>query len=326
MQNEDLITVIINVYNGEKYIKKCLESVLNQTYKNLEILIINDGSTDSTLSICESYNDERIRIITQENMGLSLARNTGIDNAKGEYLYFVDCDDYIENDAVEYLYNLCKKYNTLMATCQPITVYEYNTTIKNKVEIVSVISSKEMLTKILLSSEDRAVTMWNKLIKKEMFNGIRFEDRPINDVAFTYKLVLATDKIAYSNQIKYYYLKNKSSIMFTKKSDIARSIDRYRVALERYEYIKKIYPNLVENEIGLIRIIPWLYCEGKNELCEFLKKEGALQLYKKFFSIKFVFYKLKFKEKVRMILFRVSPEFCKVIYAKYQFIKCKYKM
>ena len=120
---EELITIIINVYNGENFIKKCLESVINQTYKNLEILIINDGSTDNTLRICESYEDERIRIINQENMGLSLARNVGIDEAKGEYLYFIDCDDFVEYDVIEYLYNLCKKYNTLMATCQPITVY-----------------------------------------------------------------------------------------------------------------------------------------------------------------------------------------------------------
>lgn len=78
----DLITVIINVYNGEKFIDKCLQSVINQTYKNIEILIVNDGSTDNTLKICEGYSDERIRIITTENMGLSFSRNVGIENAK----------------------------------------------------------------------------------------------------------------------------------------------------------------------------------------------------------------------------------------------------
>ena len=82
---KDLITVIINVYNGEKYIKKCLDSVIKQTYKNLEILIINDGSTDKTLNILKKYKDSRIRIINQDNIGLSLSRNVGIDNAKGKY-------------------------------------------------------------------------------------------------------------------------------------------------------------------------------------------------------------------------------------------------
>ena len=79
---DELITVIINVYNGEKYIQKCLDSIVNQTYKNIEILIINDGSTDDTLSICEGYTDSRIRIITTENIGLSFSRNVGIENAR----------------------------------------------------------------------------------------------------------------------------------------------------------------------------------------------------------------------------------------------------
>lgn len=323
---DDLVSVIINVYNGEKFIRKCLESVINQTYKNLEILIINDGSTDDTLSICESYEDERIRIINQKNMGLSLARNVGIDEAKGEYLYFIDCDDFVEYDVIEYLYNLCKKYNTLMATCQPITVYDYNIIVNNKEEIVTVISNEEMLKKVLLSCEDRAVTIWNKLIKKELFNGIRFENRPINDIAFTYKLVLVPDKIAYSNQIKYYYLKNKNSITVSKNKDINRGIDRYKVSIERYEYIKNLYPNIFENDIGLFRTIALLYCEGEKELCDFLKKEGALKLFKKLFSIKFVLYKLKFREKIRIILFRLNPRLCRFITNKYQSVKYTYKM
>ena len=137
---EELISVIINVYNGEKYIKKCLESIINQTYKNLEILIINDGSTDNTLSICQSYKDERIRIITQENIGLSKSRNVGIENAKGEYLYFIDADDFVELDVIEYLHNLCKKYNVLISTSNAINVYGYNFKIKECKEKVNVFS------------------------------------------------------------------------------------------------------------------------------------------------------------------------------------------
>ena len=123
---KDLISVIINVYNGEKFIEKCLDSIVNQTYKNLEILIINDGSTDKTLKICKKNKDKRIKIINTKNMGLSLSRNVGIDNAKGEYLYFVDADDFIELDAIEYLYNLCKKYDVRIATCDPLTIYNYD--------------------------------------------------------------------------------------------------------------------------------------------------------------------------------------------------------
>ena len=106
-----MISVILNVFNGEKYIKKCLESIINQTYKDIEIVIVNDGSTDDTKKIIESYKDKRIKLINQENMGLSLSRNVGIDNSKGDYLYFVDVDDYLEKDALEYLYNLMIKYD-----------------------------------------------------------------------------------------------------------------------------------------------------------------------------------------------------------------------
>jgi len=164
------------------------------------------------------------------------------------------------------------------------------------------------------------------LIKKEMFEYIRFEDRPINDIAIIHKVVLATDKIAYSNQIKYYYLRNRNSITVAKKTDINRGIDRYKVSIERYDYIKKIYPDLVENNIGLLRTIALLYSEGKIELCTYLEKERALELYKKLFSLKIMKCNLKLSEKIRVILFRINPKICRFINNRYQSIKYTYKM
>lgn len=92
----DLISVIVNAYNEEKHIKKCIDSIINQNYKNIEIIVVNDGSTDNTLNILNSYNEPRLKIISHENKGLSLSRNDGIDNAKGKYIYFLDADDFIE--------------------------------------------------------------------------------------------------------------------------------------------------------------------------------------------------------------------------------------
>ena len=308
----DLITIVINVFNGEKYIGKCIESIINQTYKNLEILIVNDGSTDDTLNICKSYKDNRIRIINQENIGLPLSRNVGIDNAKGEYLYFIDADDFVQNDVIEYLYNLCNKYNTLMATCKPIDVYNYNIYVKNKKEHIDVISAKDMLKKILLSV-DRSVTLWNKLIKKELFRGIRFENRPIDDVALTYKLALSTDKIAYSNQIKYYYLRHKDSITISEQKNVNRSIDKYKVCYERYNYIRNIYPNFIENDIGMFRIVPMLYIDGTEELCKYLNDKGAIKLFKELFTIKVLTCRLNIKEKIKIILFRINIKLSKLV-------------
>ena len=103
-----LISVVLPIYNVEKYLRRCLDSVVNQTYKNLEILLINDGSTDNCLKICEEYakSDNRVQVINKNNAGLGMARNTGIDYAKGEYICFFDSDDYIELNTIEKLYKI----------------------------------------------------------------------------------------------------------------------------------------------------------------------------------------------------------------------------
>ncbi len=320
---DDLISVIINVYNGENFIGKCLDSIINQTYKNLEILIINDGSTDNTKDICESYKDKRIRIINQQNMGLSLARNVGIDNAKGEYLYFVDVDDFVEKDVIEYLYNMCKKYGTLMASCRAMDIYDYNYIVNNSKEEINVITNIDMLKKILLSKE-RAGNFWNKLIKKEVFDNIRFENRQINDVVVVYKLVLTTEKIAYSNQIKYYYLIRKGSITGIRNEK--RSIDLYKAVVERYNYIKNIYPNLIENEICLISKIMMLYTEDKKILQDFLKEQKAIKLARGLISIKVMNAKINLKLKLKMLFFKINPKLYKLIAQKYKKNHYQYKM
>ena len=319
-----LITVIVNVYNGEKYIKKCIDSVINQTYKNLEILVINDGSTDKTLDICNSYKDKRIKIITTKNQGLSLSRNVGIDNAKGEYLYFVDADDFIERDTIEYLYNLCKKYNSDISTCNPLTIFDYNFEKKDTEEKITILDTYDMLKKVLLL-ENMAGTTWNKLIKKELHNGIRFEDRIINDVLVTYRLVLKANRIVYSNQIKYYYLKHKDCASIDGYEKIERSVDFYNAINERYEYIKKIYPSMIENEIGLLRGILKLYLTKNKKIEEYLENQHAIYLFKKTFSLKILFGNIKVKEKTKILLFRINPKLYKkagILYRK----KYKYKM
>lgn len=321
---EELITVIINVYNREKFIKKCLDSIINQTYKNLEILIINDGSTDKTLSICNSYKDNRIRIITTKNLGLSMSRNIGIEESKGEYLYFVDSDDFIELDTIEYLYNLCKKYDVDFSTCNPLTIFDYNFKISKEKEKIVLLDSYDMLKKVLLL-ENMAGTTWNKLIKKGLYNGIRFENRIINDVVVTYKVVINAKKVVYSNQKKYYYLKHKNAVSIEGYENYNRSIDFYNAIIERYNNVKKIYPNMIENDIGLLRSILKLYLLENNYIKEFLSKENVFVLYKKIFSFKMLISNIKLKEKIKLLVFRINPKlFIKTgkIYRK----KYKYKM
>ena len=319
----ELISVIINVYNGEKFIEKCLDCIINQTYKNLDILIINDGSTDNTLKLCEEYKDNRIRIINQENAGLSLARNVGIENAKGEYLYFIDVDDWIELDTIEYLYNLCKRYNTKMASCKAIEVYEYSNSIKKKKEKVDIISKVEMLKRILLSKDD-SVAIWNKLIHKSLFENIRFENRIANDVVVTYKLALEADKVTSSNQVKYYYLKHSNSITY--KNNENRAIDLYKATLERYNYVKKLYPNLIENEIGTIYRIMFTYFNENEKVQQFLKEQNSKKLIRKLFSLKIIVTNIRFRDKIKICLFAMCPKIYKIIYKKYHFFNNRIKI
>lgn len=321
---QELITVIINVYNGEKFISKCIESVINQTYKNLDILIINDGSTDSTLKICKTYKDKRIRIITTKNQGLSLSRNKGIENAKGVYLYFLDADDFIELDTLEYLYKISKEYDSDISTCNPLVVFDYNIKKSNLKEKISQISNLQMLKKVILL-ENMAGTIWNKLIKKDLFNDIRFENRIINDVVVTYKLVLKSKVIVYSNQKKYYYLKHKNCISIDGYENYDRAIDFYKAIIERYNSIKKIYPNMIENDIALLRGILKLYLIENREIEKFLEDKQAIKFFKDVYSFRLMFADALFKEKIKLILFKINPKLYKkvgIIYRR----KYKYKM
>lgn len=315
---EELISVIINVYNGEKYIDKCLKSTINQTYKNLEILIVNDGSTDNTLQICEGYSDERIRIITTENMGLSKSRNVGIDNARGVYLYFIDADDFVEADVIEHLYGIAKEYDVPIATCRPLEIHDYKYSATNEQEKVDIISSKEMLKMVVLST-DWAGTIWNKLIKKDLFTNIRFQDRIINDVVVVYKLVMLVDSIGYSNQFKYCYFRHSDSITGMGKNE--RTMDLYKAAVERYDDIKEIYPDLVENELALYFLITDMYIRCDDIIRTFLKDEGAFNLYNKIFHFRNLFYKMKFSNKLKYLLFRINPKLCRKVFSIYS--SCK---
>ncbi len=298
----DLITIIINVFNGEKYIKRCLDSVLSQTYSNLEILIVNDGSTDKTLDICKSYKDSRIRIISTKNLGLSLSRNVGIDHAKGEYLYFVDADDFIEKDTIEYLYRLSIQYHSELTTCDFLTIYNSNYSFPPKKEKIRVMDSYDMLKDILLSV-GCSVSLWNKLIHKSIFRGIRFEDRIVNDICVTYKLAIAANCIVSSNQVKYYYFKHHNAITVKNSSNYNRAVDLYHASLERYQYIKNIYPNIIENEIGMFRTIFKLCSYDSPQVRDFLEKENLIPFFKHLFSYKMLLAPISLYEKMKMILF-----------------------
>ena len=163
----DLISIIIPVYKVEKYLEKCIESVLKQTYTNLQIILVDDGSPDNCGKICDEYakKDSRIEVIHKINGGLSDARNVGINRANGRYIGFVDSDDYIKEDMYEKLINLIKEYNADVSICNLYDVFDGKEYVRNKDNGIHEYSRIDILKEILLDKNIQSYA-WNKLYKK----------------------------------------------------------------------------------------------------------------------------------------------------------------
>ena len=245
---QDLISVIIPIYKVEKYLKKCIDSVINQTYKNLEIILVNDGSPDSCREICEEYEnkDNRIVIINKENGGLSDARNAGIDIAKGKYIAFIDSDDYVSNDYIEYMYNLILKYSSKMSICRVKEVWTNAKLeeIVNDVELKSELLSPKETFYNLLFDKGVEVCAYAKLYEKDLFDDTRFpKGKVYEDTAIMYKIIKKAKKIAYGNKYCYYYVAREGSI--SKHPEFNENEKDYiEHTFKMLDFIEKRYPDL----------------------------------------------------------------------------------
>lgn len=240
-----LVSIIIPIYNVEKYLEKCIKSIINQTYRNLEIILIDDGSTDESGKICEKYKeqDNRIIFINKKNGGSASAKNEGLKVAKGYYITFVDSDDFIEPDMIEYMVNIIKKYNSDIIQCSFTNLYKNTEKFKQYKIVEQKISSKDFL-ELFLTKWDNSL-FWNKLFKREVIENIVFkEGRCIDDEFFTYKCVINSKSIVTSNKIVYNYRMRKSGVMKSESSQKQILKDRIDYLYERYELVRKIYKDL----------------------------------------------------------------------------------
>lgn len=255
-----LISVIVPVYNVENYIDKCIESIINQTYTELEIILINDGSRDLSGEICNKYakQDKRVIVIHTKNKGVSEARNTGIEVAKGEYLAFVDSDDWIEKNMIEKLYNLATLYNADIVQGNYVRIFdeiEYKQ--ENIKEKLNFLTSEEML--LNLYNKDvmiKNIVIWNKLYNAQLFKKIRFPKGIIHeDEAIVYKLYNNSRKIIDINTNIYYYRHTENSII-NKKIDF-QNLDLIYILEERERYFKENnLSNLVKkNDVYIYNIL-----------------------------------------------------------------------
>lgn len=204
---EQLVSVIVPVYNVEEYLDECVESIVLQTYKTLEIILVDDGSTDRSGKKCDEWRekDERITVIHQKNMGLSAARNSGIDKCLGEWITFIDSDDAVSLDYVAYLYGLVQKYEVIVAQCDRGDLQE------NK-ERNDIFEKKINSCEFLLSSYYQT-TAWGKIYKKELFEKERYPVGMVHeDMAVTYKLVYCARNVGVTNKILYYVRQRTGSI------------------------------------------------------------------------------------------------------------------
>ena len=218
-----LVSVIIPVFNVEDYLDVCIISVLNQTYKNIEVIIIDDGSTDKSGEKCDAYRDDRITVIHQDNKGLAEARNVGIAAANGEYIYFIDSDDYISKTLIENLLVSIVKTGSLIACC------DYT---RHKDELYSgyVLESKKLDTFSAINGlfNDRGYRfyVWNKMFHKSIFEHVHFPNGELyEDIKPMYQAFKGVNHIAYVNKPLYFY-RNRPDSITHKYSE--RGYDRVR--------------------------------------------------------------------------------------------------
>lgn len=209
MQEKDLVTIIIPIYNVEKYVEKCLDSVIKQSYKNIEIILINDGSTDLSGKICEKYAkiDKRIKYIDKKNEGVSKTRNLGIKMATGSFVIFVDADDYISEKCVETLYQQIIYNNADISICGNVDLYEKKYKKSNRLTCKKIMSSREAL-KELLDEKYFTSVIWAKIYRRKIINNIFFDNNLeiAEDLDFLYRTINAANTVSIdTNNVVYYY-------------------------------------------------------------------------------------------------------------------------
>lgn len=241
----DKISVIIPVYNVESYLEKCVDSVCNQSYKNLEIILVNDGSTDNSGILCEQFakRDSRIKLIKQENGGISAARNVGIKQSSGNYLFFVDSDDFICDDLIEKLYLGLVDYECQIAIGKVVDCFGSipKKSVSNR---ENYIASKVDAMRIVLEAKEYSISPVAKLYKREIFDTIEYPiGKTCEDAYLILHVLDKCKKVYFCKEQGYYYIHRTNSITTTTSSKMFDVIDAYE---ENYKFMKEKYPELLD--------------------------------------------------------------------------------
>lgn len=320
---EDLISIIVPIYNVELYLDDCIKTIINQTYKNIEIILVDDGSTDNSAKICDEYEkkDSRIKVIHKENGGLSDARNKGLEEAKGKYICFIDSDDLISYKFIEILYKQCIDNNSEIAICQ-LQIVKDNENKKINVEDTKNINVQNMtgrkLSIFIYNGEykDISFSACNKLYRRDLFinNNIKYPyGKYYEDTQTTFKLFYKANNITINNEFLYYYRKREESIT-TSKVSRKKFIDGIDADLIPVEFYEK------ENDSILLSLSFNVFC--KNLIKMFINlndlKEKDKKCCKEYLINKYILVWKKYHKKIKL---KIKNKL--VFFIFYMFIKNK---
>ena len=263
MMKEPLISVIVPVYKVENYLEVCLRSITNQTYENIEIILVDDGSPDRCPQICDSWKkrDNRIKVIHQNNSGGGQARNRALDIARGEFIAFVDSDDYIASTMFEFLYNQFKEDIDIVECGYCIT--ENDDALfddKNITYECKVFNTEEAMRENIRDRIFRQL-IWNKMYRKNIIGNIRFPiGSKIDDEFWTYRVLGNARRLIYTSKVLYAYRQQENSVMHLLSPE--RRLQSIEAKIQRHNYIIKYMPNLEAESLSNL----WFTCIYQGQL------------------------------------------------------------
>lgn len=250
MKNNPLISVIVPIYNVEKYLEKCVESLLNQTYSNLEIVLVDDGAKDSSPAMCDSFaeKDSRIKVVHKKNGGLSDARNAGLEVATGEYISFIDSDDYVALDMYKTMITEALNNDAQVVECNSYVAYE-----DGKIDVYKSFdyklytNNRDIIFDYIREGYIQTV-VWNKLYRRDIIGDIRFEfGKCHEDEFFTYQILAKTTRFVHTNEFYYYYVQRQGSVMNSSFS--LKQLDAIEGGLNRAKFVKENHPDLYFEQV-----------------------------------------------------------------------------
>lgn len=313
-----LISIIIPVYNVEKFLNKCIESVINQSYQNLEIVLIDDGSTDNSGKICDHYarRDSRIKVIHNINRGVSAARNIGLGISRGEFVYFVDADDSIHHRAIEILYEKIEETHTDVAVCDYAYVDKegkYIEEVENQCNSQQILSGRDFLYNVSVGIGGKNISPWNKLYKKEIFENVKFEiGKRYEDEFIFHKICEKCQSVVLIKDVLYFYTQREDSFMQSGISAVC--VDAIEALILRSISLCSIKESRMQDACDYtINMISYNLIKYCNTL-GFADKQLNLRIRKmkktvyKFLPVLFLRKSINIKEKIVISILLLSPK------------------